>query len=177
MKVYTFKRPFINKSQKEFAVYDHIGKEAGVMQRYFKSNIQLATSAVINVSNVKVKDVHNHVSMDIKEKGILQNLLFNKWDIVYRVDNEEHKFELHDKTKIQTNVKMIYSIGDRHVTVKDEIGDKTVRFFNSDNKIFAEASYKSLIPPIEYEVKIFDENVHFCEISGIYFLLLLHKAD
>lgn len=180
MATYTFTPPLMNRSTKPFNIMDDTGTTVGQMQRYFTFAGQSFISIFINVAHVKVKEKSNSVTFDCKEKSLIQNLLCNKWDVTFHSNEKIETFELLDKTKIKTNQRFIYRVSDRTMEVRSEIFDKTTRFYQTlegESHLVAEASYKNLLPPVIYTLKIFDDRIHFCEIAGIYYVMLMNSSD
>jgi len=159
---------------------DENENRVGEMQRYFSFAGQNFISMLINMAHVKVNDLSNHVSFDFKERSLIKNFIFNKWDVSYCLNEKKENFELIDKTKIKTNQHLIYTFEDRHMEVKSEVLDKVTRFYKlSDGKsqLVAEVSYKKLLPPVTYTMEIFDDSIHFCELAGVYYLMQINSGD
>lgn len=180
MTKYRFIPPIMNRSTKLFDIMDENENRVGEMQRYFTFGGQNFISMIINMAHVRVNDLSNDVSLDFKERSLIKNFLFNKWDVLYSSNKKVEKFELIDKTKIKTNQRIIYTIEDRNMEVKSEILDRITRFYKmveGKSYLVAEVSYKKIIPPVTYTMELFDESIHVCEIAGVYYLMQLNGSD
>ncbi|WP_299744444.1 hypothetical protein [uncultured Rossellomorea sp.] len=180
MRTYKFRPPMMNRSTKTFAITDDSGKKVGEIERYFNFKGQNVLSTFINMSNVKVRSVLGETSLDFKEKSLLKNLLFNKWDVNYKKDGRLHHFEIRDKTKIKTHQLFLYTFLGRNMQVKSKVMDRTTRFYKEQSghlKIVAEVSYDTLIPPYTYTINLHDDSIHYCEIAGVYYLMHINSSD
>jgi hypothetical protein len=180
MATYKFRPPMMNRSTKTFAITDGNGNKVGEMERYFNFKGQNVLSTLINMSNVKVRSVLEDTALDFKEKSLLKNLLFNKWDVNYKKDGQAHHFELRDKTKIKTNQLFLYTFQGRNMQVKSEVMDRTTRFYKEQSgqlKIVAEVSFDTIMPPYTHTINLHDDSIHFSEIAGVYYLMQINGSD
>lgn len=179
MKKYYFNQPLFKNNTEKKPIIDDEGKILGYIQRIFSNKSHFIFGLIFNdlFLHLNVYDEHNRLIIKIREKLNLsiKDIFRSKWEYTnIKFPNKIQK--LKDETMIKTNPSIIFEFNDEIYRINGDIGDRTIRVFNEDNRIIATINAYKIVPTKSVEIKLYEENgVDILTLCAFYYLFDLNR--
>ena len=163
--------PYTKYGDKQIAIYDAQDEQAGFIQRYYKNIFDKLFHyiPIFFLHKTNIYGESDGVKIKFVERSFKDNLKKLKWDVL--VNDEPHYLE--DKTKIATNIRMVYHKGDKQYIFKKDMLNNVCEVVNeSEQSVCAEIILKKRIPAI-VKVRKKSDALTLPELLGVYFMIYL----
>ncbi|MEI3605760.1 hypothetical protein SPD48_08645 [Pseudogracilibacillus sp. SE30717A] len=158
-------------SGKQIEIINSDSVKVGFIQRKYKNFLnKLIHYSPVTLSfleTINIDGEHNGNHLKIREQSFKSNLIKLKWDIFLN----ESKFLLEDKTKINTNPRMVYYKNNKKYVFKKDIFNRTCEISFNEN-IYATIKIDKKIPPTLKTITKTDD-LTIIELLGIYYIINL----
>ena len=121
--------PMWNYSGKQIEITDSDSVQVGFIQRKYKNLrdkiIHYSPLTISFLETVNIDGENNGIHLKIREQSFKSNLMRLKWDIYLKDTAIESKFLLEDKTKVSTNLRMVYHKNNKEYVFKKDVFNRS----------------------------------------------------
>ncbi|MGD7043192.1 tubby C-terminal domain-like protein [Jeotgalibacillus proteolyticus] len=156
MSIYHFDMPVLTNSMAPLSVKDRGGVEVYSIKKFFTAKWQGILTGIMPgfVTNVRVFRRNEEVAETIDAVRLFGRPRWEVRDLVNGLS-----YTLQDKSMVKTHPRAVISIESKEYIIESNFGDKET-IVSLDNKKVVRLSYTGRIPPREYTIEFFDENLN-----------------
>ena len=167
--------PMWNYSGKQIEITDSDHVQVGFIQRKYKNLrdkiIHYSPLTVSFLETINIDGENNGVHLKIREQSFKSNLMRLKWDIFLNDPTIVNAYLLEDKTKISTNLRMVYYKENREYIFKKDAFNRTCEV-SLNNEVCATIRVEKKIP-MSLKCIAKTNDLTIVELLGIYYVMSL----
>jgi len=167
--------PMWNYSGKQIEITDSDHVQVGFIQRKYKNLrdkiIHYSPLTVSFLETINIDGENNGVHLKIREQSFKSNLMRLKWDIFLNDPTIVNAYLLEDKTKISTNLRMVYYKENREYVFRNDAFNRTCEV-SLNNEVCATIRVEKKIP-ISLKCIAKTNDLTIVELLGIYYVMSL----